>query len=102
MINAPVSGTRATCVTCFNFGAESIASQDQNNWIFPSGFNLIWLSSPLRKNISIFFRRKSSAYDRYPVPVKGRWPSSRTLGRGAVDAGCVVAHGSAGRVLGIS
>jgi hypothetical protein len=41
---------------------------------------LICLSSPPRKNFSLFFRRKSPAYGRYPVPHRrgvghrhGRW-----------------------------
>jgi len=44
------------------------------------------LSSPLRKNISVFPKSKSGYMIRHPVPKEGRWPSSRTLGRGAVDA----------------
>ena len=44
------------------------------------------LSSPFRKNISVFPKPKSALYHGYPVPREGRWPSSRTLGRDAVDA----------------
>jgi hypothetical protein len=44
------------------------------------------LSSPLRKNISVFPKYKSGYMIRHPVPREGRWPSSRTLGRDAVDA----------------
>jgi hypothetical protein len=43
-------------------------------------------SSPFRKNISVFPKPKSVLYHGHPVPREGRWPSSRTLGRDAVDA----------------
>jgi hypothetical protein len=52
-----------------------------------TGKSAICLSSPACKNIVVFIWSKSSAYFRRPVPVEGRWPSSRTLGRDAVDAG---------------
>jgi hypothetical protein len=39
------------------------------------------------KNIFLFFSTPNHSYiSRHPVPVEGRWPSSRTLGRDAVDA----------------
>jgi len=38
------------------------------------------------KNISVFPKCKSPYMICHPVPKEGRWPSSRTLGRGAVDA----------------
>ena len=54
--------------------------------ICPSGFDHENLSSPFCKNI-LFFRIPKSVYIlRHPVPKEGRWPSSRTLGRDAVDA----------------
>src|SRR5664279_977926 len=52
------------------------------------------LSSPLRKNILIFRNRKSLYNHRHPVLPKGRWPSSRTLGRDAVDARCAKDEGA--------
>jgi hypothetical protein len=45
------------------------------------------LSSPFCKNIPVLDLTKSLLYPRCPVPEEGRWPSSRTLGRDAVDAG---------------
>jgi hypothetical protein len=44
------------------------------------------VSSPAAKNFLLFFRGKSAAFDVRPVPREGRWPSSRTLERDAVDA----------------
>ena len=38
------------------------------------------MSSPSRKNILIFRNRKSDYIPRHPVPLRGRRPSSRTLG----------------------
>jgi hypothetical protein len=52
----------------------------------PDGQISKWLSSPLGKNISVFPKSKSGYMILYPVPKEGRWPSSRTLGREAVDA----------------
>src|ERR1700730_16360505 len=39
------------------------------------------LSSPFHKNISVFPKSKSDYVIRHPVPLEGRWPSSRTLVR---------------------
>jgi hypothetical protein len=44
------------------------------------------LSSPFLKNILIFRSRKSVYKRPRPAPPEGRWPSSRTLERDAVDA----------------
>jgi hypothetical protein len=52
--------------------------------VAPSGFRL---SSPPSKNISVFPKYKSRYMIPHPVPPEGRWPSSQTLGRDAVDAG---------------
>jgi len=40
-----------------------------------------------------------STSSRYPVPLEGRWPSSRTLGQDAVDAAASSANVIAGRVF---
>jgi hypothetical protein len=40
----------------------------------------------ITKNFSLLFPGKSVAFTGRPVPKEGRWPSSRTLGRDAVDA----------------
>jgi hypothetical protein len=54
--------------------------------IRPSGKSAIWLSSH-HKKIFLFLSTPNHPYiSRHPVPVEGRWPSSRTLGRDAVDA----------------
>jgi hypothetical protein len=45
------------------------------------------LSSPDGKNISVFPKPNQLYGFRHPVPEEGRWPSSRTLGWDAVDAG---------------
>jgi hypothetical protein len=43
---------------------------------------------PPSGKIFLFFRNPNQRYIRsHPVPEEGRWPSSRTLGRDAVDAG---------------
>src|SRR5258708_22256689 len=49
--------------------------------------NQFFLSSPFCKNISLRLSGKSPVEAR-PIPSReeGRWPSSRTLGRDAVDA----------------
>jgi hypothetical protein len=39
------------------------------------------LSSPFRKNISVFTDPKSAPYKRHPVPKEGRRPTSQTWGR---------------------
>jgi hypothetical protein len=65
-------------------------------------FNLICLSRPRGKNISVFFRRKSAAYGSYPVPVKGALAIVTNVGTGSGGRGSVVAHGGAGRGLRIS
>jgi hypothetical protein len=44
------------------------------------------MSSPARKNISVFPNPNQIYIASHPVPHEGRWPSSRTLGRDAVDA----------------
>src|ERR1700676_1279271 len=44
------------------------------------------MSSPDLRKISVFQKLKSGYMIRHPVPLEGRWPSSLTLGRGAVDA----------------
>src|ERR1700730_7976863 len=44
------------------------------------------VSIPLQKNISVFPKYKSCYMICIPSRKEGRWPSSRTLGRGAVDA----------------
>jgi hypothetical protein len=43
-------------------------------------------SSPIRKNIPVFFRPKSPAYGAHPVPQEGALATSLTLGQAAVDA----------------
>jgi hypothetical protein len=59
----------------------------------------IWLSSPFLKNNSVFFRPKSSAYSRRPVPAEGRFAIVTNAERDAVDAGCVgYATRSQGRI----
>jgi hypothetical protein len=47
---------------------------------------LLGLSSPLRKNILIFRRRKSPYIRRRPAPLEGRCATSRNAERDAVDA----------------
>src|ERR1700761_889135 len=73
-----------------------------HNRISPTPSSCFSLSSPIAKNIPLPFPAKSLAYVGHPAPEEGRWPSSRTLGRGAVDAARVVAHGIAGRALLVS
>jgi hypothetical protein len=41
---------------------------------------------PLLQKYFCFSETQISLVIRHPVPLEGRWPSSRTLGRGAVDA----------------
>jgi hypothetical protein len=45
-----------------------------------------WLSSPLRKNISVFPKPKSSYMSSHPVPHRGALAIVTNAGRDAVDA----------------
>ena len=53
---------------------------------FRNNFNVICPSSLARKNILLRAPPNHPYKSRHPVPLEGRWPSSRTLGRVAVDA----------------
>jgi hypothetical protein len=57
------------------------------------------VSSPSRKNILLFRNRKSAYINPVLLRKEGRWPSSRTLERDAMDATASGAQGVAGRVL---
>jgi hypothetical protein len=78
-----------------NDGQEILLSDQSNN---PTGKSVgcfpRCLSSPFRKNISVFPKPKSPSYPRRPVPKEGRWPSSRTLGPDAVDAAALLTNGA--------
>ena len=50
------------------------------------GKSAISLSSPLKKNILVFARPKSPAYNSRPVPPEGRLAIVTDAGRDAVDA----------------
>ena len=55
--------------------------------IFCNNFNVICpVQSRLQKYTSSRETQITPTTPRHPVPVEGRWPSSRTLGRVAVDA----------------
>jgi hypothetical protein len=64
----------------------------------PAGKSLLdfqnLLSSPSGKNILIFRNRKSGYKRSRPAPSEGRWPSSRTLERDAVDADAPITNGT--------
>jgi hypothetical protein len=55
--------------------------------VLPVEANHAWAwSSPTNENIPLFDSPKSDLELPHPVPSEGRWPSSQTLGRVAVDA----------------
>jgi hypothetical protein len=60
--------------------------------IFLNQFNVICPVQTLQQKYSSFHLPPNQRHNsRRPVPVEGRWPSSRTLGRDAVDAAASVA-----------
>src|SRR5258705_13948003 len=54
--------------------------------ICPTGSLVVRLSSPFAKIFCFAFTPNHIYNPRRSVPEEGRWPSSRTLGRDAVDA----------------
>jgi hypothetical protein len=60
------------------------------------------LSSPFRKNISVFPKRKFGYMICHPVPKEGRWPSSRTWGGERWTRRCRRAPVIAGRAWPVS
>src|SRR6202022_1525592 len=67
--------------------------------ICPTGKSVNWVSSPLCKNIPLRRRPKSDLEPAPFRPEEGRWPSSRTLGRDAVDAAASGAQVARGRMM---
>ena len=52
------------------------------------------LSSPIRKNISVFPKSKSNYMIRRPVPLEGRFAIVTDAGRDAVDADALLTNGA--------
>jgi hypothetical protein len=83
----PGNGFGVICADgLLSFPFASVPRACAKNPICRSGSTCVALSSPLCKNNSVYPKCKSVYVVCHPVPEEGRWPSSRTLGRGAVDA----------------
>ena len=68
-------------------GGEVAAPDLQQSANLLSRINVIWVvQSPHEKYFACAVGQITSTSFSHPVPQEGRWPSSRTLGRDAVDA----------------
>jgi hypothetical protein len=74
-----------------------LRGRSRHQLICPTGCLLIWLSSPFCKKILLHLRPKSLLQLPPSCPIEGRWPSSRTWGRDAVDAAASGVKRDAGR-----